>query len=83
MQRWDLSLVGRYNTAWVNTFLKANVLKDFASEQVILTLLFPDWFLRSPFGFSDSSEETSAAWNGKCLLLCMRESILDVSSLIA
>lgn len=78
--------MGRSDTAWVNAFLKANVLKDFASEQVILTLLFPDWFLRSAFVFSLSSESTSVACNGRCqiLLAALREeSILDVSSLIA
>lgn len=69
---------------WPNAYLKADGLKDIASEQVILTLLFPDQFLsflllvtQRKFQWLGSGDARSS------LLLHMRKGRLDVSSLIA
>lgn len=43
--------------------------KGLASEQVILTLFFPDWFLSYAFCFSVSSDEISVAWVWRCQIL--------------
>lgn len=70
--------------AYRNAYLKTHGLKDVGSEQVILTLLFPDHFLSFLLSVTQRKFQLLGSEGARsCLLLHMRKGRLDVSSLLA